>query len=360
MTWREISVDKLNSLKHPLVVDVRSPCEHQSENIPNSVNVPLLTNDERAEVGTIYKQQGEVVARRHALKIVSQKIPALMDQIIDLRLQGQPLVVHCWRGGLRSEAVASFLSIIGIDCFRLTGGYKAWRRQVLADFEINNYEFIPIVLDGLTGVGKTKILHLLGQRGYSTLDLESLANHRGSIFGSMGLGCQPTQKNFDAKLWQMLNTFSKEPVFLEAESRKIGRIALPDFIVKMIAKAPKILISSSIAVRSKRIIADYAGSPGLLDIVGALKMLDKLKERLGAAKLQAIESQVQEGRLLEAVQMILTDYYDPLYFRQIISNQPYAFEISSDNEELAVQKITDWLTWHATSCQAGLIKPFNL
>jgi len=207
MTWREISPEQLNRLRDPLIIDVRSPCEHISEYIPGSVNVPLLSNDERAEVGTIYKNEGQVIARRHALRLISPKIPDLIDQMLEIRRSGQPMVVHCWRGGLRSEAVASFLSVIGVDCWRLTGGYKAWRQQVLADFAAGQYDFIPVVLDGLTGVGKTKILAELSRLGNSVLNLEALANHRGSVFGGMGLSAQPTQKNYDAVLWLELRKF---------------------------------------------------------------------------------------------------------------------------------------------------------
>ena len=127
MTWRELTAEQLYTLRDPLVVNVRSPCEFASESIPGAVNVPLLNDEERAEVGTTYVQIGEMVARRVALKLISPKIPDIVDRILTLRRSGQPTVIHCWRGGLRSEAVASFLAIIGIDCWRLTGGYKSWR-----------------------------------------------------------------------------------------------------------------------------------------------------------------------------------------------------------------------------------------
>ena len=187
MTWREISPEQLCDLKNALVIDVRSPCEYLLESIPQAVNVPLLSDDERAQVGTVYKQEGEVPARRLALRIISPKIPQIVDAILALRTQGVSLVIHCWRGGLRSEAVVSFLTIVGIDCWRLTGGYKAWRRMVVHDLEGAGFEFDPVVLHGQTGVGKTEIARRLEapviERRPSGLDRTGVPN-RGDAAGS--------------------------------------------------------------------------------------------------------------------------------------------------------------------------------
>jgi tRNA 2-selenouridine synthase len=349
MTWRDINCEQLNRLREPLIVDVRSPCEHHAERIPGSVNVPLLSDAERAEVGTIYKQQGEVAARRHALLLISPKIPAIVDQVLTLRKPGQTIVVHCWRGGLRSEAVASFLSVVGIDCWRLTGGYKSWRQQVLADFSADRYQFVPVVLDGLTGAGKTDILKRLHEMRYSVLDLEALANHRGSVFGGMGLGRQPTQKNFDAALWQELRRFSKEPVFMEAESRKVGRLSLPDCIYNRIASGRKILVTAGLEARSRRIVEDYARFMGeeLEHDTGSL--LRPLKQRLGAKRIQEIEELARAGDVASAVKLLLTEYYDPLYQRQIQRNSPFELEVSGDDAMEAARTIARWAESLASS-----------
>src|SRR5262249_33796033 len=163
-----------------------------------------------------------------------------------MRKPGQHLVVHCWRGGLRSEAVASFLSVVGVDCWRLTGGYKAGGHPLFAEVAACPYDFFPGVLDGVSWCGEDQILPDLSRLGNSVLNLEALANHRGSVFGGMGLGDQPTQKNFDASLWLELRKFGKEPVFMEAEGRKIGRISLPDCIVDRIASGHKVLATASL------------------------------------------------------------------------------------------------------------------
>ncbi len=171
MTWREQSADRLFELKDPLIIDVRSPCEFKAEYIPNAVNVALLQDDERAVVGTTYAVEGEMVARRQALKIISPKIPDLVDRILELKKPGQHIVIHCWRGGLRSETVASFLTVVGIDCWRLTGGFKAWRKTVINDFAEDKYRFTPIILHGRTGTGKSDLLCALEKTGRTSSQL---------------------------------------------------------------------------------------------------------------------------------------------------------------------------------------------
>lgn len=347
MSWRPIDVKEFNDLTK-VVIDVRSPCEHVSENIPGSINIPLLLDDERATVGTTYKREGELTARRQALSIVAPKIPELVDSIISLKRQGHALVIHCWRGGLRSEAVASFLSVVGVDCFRLTGGYKAWRRQVVDDFEVDRYSFNTVVLDGLTGVGKTELLSALAERGEKIIDLERLANHRGSVFGGIGLGQQPTQKNFEAALWAELRQMNSDiNVFMEAESRKIGRLAVPTFLLSRIKQSPRILIEGSIKARCKRIVRDYGGK---LDVdqaeaerfVTVLKTLQPLRERVGKQRVEELSDVFARRDFNLFAKMILTEYYDPLYSRHIEERRPYDLVVCADDPDEAAARIVKW------------------
>ena len=340
MTWREISVELLEKLTDPLLIDVRSPCEHASERIPGSINLPLLSDEERAVVGTIYAEQGDSVARREALRFIAPKISPIVDNIVRIRKERQPTVIHCWRGGLRSEAVASVLSIAGIDCWRLTGGYKAWRNYLLTQLKESRFTLNAVVLQGLTGVGKTEILGHLSELGASVLDLESLAHHRGSVFGSLGLGSQPTQKNFEAELWTKLKGFGNKSVFLEAEGRKIGQVALPDCILKKIQTGKRLLVTGSLEVRRARILSVYMDK---LDVqaVNIYEYLYKLKERLGAKRIAELMELANRKQYEELVNALLIEYYDPLYRRQIERGDPYDFEINSDDPKSAAQEIYD-------------------
>lgn len=343
MTWREISAEELNKLKDRVIVDVRSPCEHEKENIPDSHNVPLLSDEERAVVGTIYKKKGEATARKEALKLIAPKIPPLIDEILSHADHGKSIVVHCWRGGLRSEAVASFLSVIGTDCWRLTGGYKAWRRQVLNDFEVNQYQFQPVILQGLTGVGKTEILRELKALSLKVLDLEGLANHRGSVFGGMGLGEQPTQKNFDAALWTQLRELGPGPVFMEAESRKIGKLSLPDCIYSRIQSGRRILVTGTLEARGRRIVDDYAPHLTAETQAAFIARLPVIRERIGTKRTGEIREMAENGNVAEAVESLLLEYYDPLYKRHIESQSPFELEVSGDDPAQAARSIQSWM-----------------
>lgn len=331
MSWRELSPEQLGKLKSPLVIDVRSPCEHEKERIPNSINVALLSDEERATVGTIYAHEGEVIARREALRIISPKIPYIVDCILELRRPQQSVVVHCWRGGLRSEAVASFLSVVGIDCWRLTGGFKAWRSCLLDDFKRDPYQFEAVVLHGHTGAGKTELLQELSSLGCSVLDLEKLANHRGSVFGALGLDEQPTQKNFEADLWVEVRQL-RGTVFLEAEGRKIGKLAVPDFLRKRIDAGRSVLVTASVEVRAKRIVDEYLAHMDNELLNRARNSLRLLKPSLGGKCIETIKAMADEGRFYEVVKILLQEYYDPLYEKQMARYQP--FDTTVDGEDI--------------------------
>lgn len=344
---------QLNELKEPLIIDVRSPCEHEEERILSSVNVPLLSDSERAHVGTVYAQEGELPAKRLALKYISPKIPDIVDSIYAMRKHGQPIVVHCWRGGLRSEAVASFLSVVGFDCFRLSGGYKAWRKEVIEFLEVSNWPFSAVVLQGLTGTGKTEILKELEKLGMQVLDLEGLANHRGSAFGGIGLGKQPTQKNFEAAIYDRLRTIKGGIVFMEAEGRKIGNLNLPKHLLALIGSQPRVLITGSIEARKTRLVQDYAQQTDEAR-QHALDSLNRLKERLGGQAITELCELAQLGKLAEVAERLLEVYYDPLYGKHIEQMAPYTLSISGDDPISAASQICQFVS--ASELEGGLVK----
>jgi len=341
MTWRELTAEELNSLKKVSIIDVRSPCEFVAEHIPHAVNIPLFSDQEREIVGTIYALEGESIARRKALALIAPKIPELLDQILSQRVGGAPLVVHCWRGGLRSEAVASCLSIIGVDCWRLTGGYKAWRKELLSEFEDDQYGFNMVALHGQTGAGKTEVLHHLKNLGHSILDLEALANHRGSVFGALQLAGQPSQKNFDAAVWQTVRSFPPGLVFVEAEGKKVGKLSLPIFVYSRMEKAARVLIECSLEARCQRILRDYTADNCLSasSKESATQSLESIKERLGGERLAEIKALIAVDNFAPVVKILLEHYYDPMYARSLVRYEPYDLVIADDNAEVVAEKI---------------------
>jgi len=240
-----------------LFIDVRSPDEFADATIPGAVNVPILNNAERAEIGTLYKQEGTHVARMRGIDIVSPKIPQLIRQISELRTKNRrPIVVFCWRGGLRSRAMTAFLQLAGFPAFQLRGGHKEFRRHVVDFFEHGTWGRM-LVLRGLTGVGKTRILQHLASQNQPVIDLEGLANHRGSTFGGVGLGKQPGQKKFEALLWEQLHQIPADGWALtEGESRHIGKLLLPMRFFQSLQTETTLWVETSLENRIK-IIAKY-------------------------------------------------------------------------------------------------------
>ena len=356
MTWREIEANSLQKLRNRLIIDVRSPCEFEVERIPSAINIPLLTDSEREEVGIVYATEGQIAARRVGLKIISPKIPQIIDQIVGMRKQYTSLVVHCWRGGLRSEAVASLLTMAGIDCWRLTGGYKAWRRFVLDEFARDAFPFETVVLHGRTGTGKTEILNALKDLGVQVLDLEGLSEHRGSLFGALGLSSQPTQKNFEGRLWEELSMLEAGVVFIEAESRKIGKLSLPDCIMTRIEKGRKILVTGTMPARVKRLMECYTPDNDQSLVHEALKILPSLTDRVGKQVVADLTELAAKGSFAELVERLLDAYYDPIYDKHIAKCQPYDFEVNSDDSRAAGENILRWsaLKSETATTQVGL------
>ena len=243
--------------KHTLI-DVRSPGEYADATIPGAMNVPLFTNEERAIVGTIYKEQGQRAAKWEAMNLVSPKLPALLAQIKEYSEERQP-VLFCWRGGMRSLSMSTFSLLSGIPVLRLSGGYRAYRQYVTEHLTANLVPATVYVLHGMTGVGKTHILERLAQMHQPILDLEHYAGHRGSVFGAMGIK-EKNQKMFDALLFDNLLSVKGQGfsyAFMEAESRRIGRVVLPEFLMEAKRAGTHFFVTAPLEARVERIYQDY-------------------------------------------------------------------------------------------------------
>ena len=293
-------------------VDARSPSEFAEATIPGAVNVPIFDDAQRAEIGTLYKQQGKAAARRRAVQLVAPKIPAMVEKVETAVAAGRaPVVVFCWRGGMRSQALTSFLNLAGVPARQLVGGHKAFRAGVRAFLEAGEWGRL-LVLRGLTGVGKTRLLQQLRDKGYPVLDLEGLANHRGSAFGGLGLGAQPSQKQFEAALWDELRRIPADGYALaEGESPHIGRIVLPPKVYQALQLETTLWVNASLAYRTHVILDDYPARDELK--AAFVRPLKALRERLGKEKVEELLGLLERGEWETLVGELMLCYYDPLY-----------------------------------------------
>jgi len=222
---KEIQIDLFLELsKTNPIIDVRSPGEYEHAHIPGALNLPLFSNEERAEIGTIYKQRGRVKAVQRGLEVVGPKLAGFAK--FALALQSENILIHCWRGGMRSSSMAWLLETVGINCTLLTGGYKSYRSRVLTSFE---KPLKIILLGGYTGSGKTDLIKLLKEQGEQVLDLEGLACHKGSAFGAIGQGEQPSSEQFENLLSLEMEALDGEKVvWIEDESRNVGKVFVPE------------------------------------------------------------------------------------------------------------------------------------
>ncbi len=295
-----------------LIVDVRTPLEYAEDHIPGAVNIPLLSNEERVEIGILYKQAGPHAARLRGLELTSPRFPAMVGEI-DACAGGRPILVYCWRGGLRSKTVAVILDLTGYKALQLEGGYKSYRNHVVSYFE----NFTPpgrlVVVHGLTGIGKTTFIHSLSGEKSTVIDLEGLARHRGSAFGGLGLNSQPGQKHFESMLWNELRKGKRGmPVVVEGESRRIGMLSLPGNMYDVMAVSAKVWCEASIETRVKRLIEEY-GRPEYRD--GMAEALQRIRKRLGGAKYEEISGYLENWDMEPFMAALLTGYYDRVYYK---------------------------------------------
>ena len=299
----------LEKANHRPVLDVRSPAEYAAGHIPGAYSFPLFDNQERAQVGTTYKQVGSYEALLVGLELVGPKMRTIVERAHDLAVDNEVLV-HCWRGGMRSESVAWLLGTAGLTTHTLTGGYKAYRNHLLE--RLRNVPHL-LVLGGATGSGKTATLHALRERGEQVIDLEALAHHRGSAFGGIGQGKQPTTEQFQNDLhqvWASLNPNIR--VWVEDESFSIGSVKLPLEFWQVMQTQPLLLTEVPSTERVQRLVAEYGG----LDTLALERAILMIQKRLGGLRTQNALLALERGRL-DQVASILLEYYDKSYQRSL-------------------------------------------
>ncbi|MEK0422596.1 MAG: tRNA 2-selenouridine(34) synthase MnmH [Bacteroidota bacterium] len=307
-------VDFINNTAHFILLDVRSPAEFEHAHIPGAYSLPLFDNEQRAIVGTTYKKQSREDAIKIALPFFGEKMKTMVETVEGfcndyekLHHHKPILFVHCWRGGMRSAAVAWLLDLYGFRVIQLNGGYKAYRNWVIEQFSIS---YSLNILGGYTGSGKTETLHALAQNRKTVIDLEGLANHKGSSFGALGQDAQPSQEMFENLLAEALHVQAKKKstIWLEDESQRIGTVMIPSAFFAQIKKSPCYFVRIPFEERLNFIVANY----GKFEKKSLIAATIRIQKRLGGLETKNAIGFLEEGDVKNAF-AILLKYYDKWY-----------------------------------------------
>ena len=302
-------------------IDVRSPAEFAIDHLPGAVNLPVLTDAERKQVGTLNAQDSAFAARRMGAALVARNIAHIVDTYCASRPRDWAPVVYCWRGGKRSASLAHVLNEIGWRAVQLDGGYRTWRRHVVAALASTPSRFRYVVVCGLTGSGKSRLLAALIDEGAQVQDREQLARHRGSLLGDLPGDPQPSQKAFDTDLLTVLESFdAARPVYVESESRKIGAIQVPDVLLDVMRSAACVRVDTPQALRVALLKEEY-----MHFIADPDSLADKLQPLVPVHGRKVIERWIAAaaaGDFDTLVGELLVMHYDPTYGRSILRNFP--------------------------------------
>jgi tRNA 2-selenouridine synthase len=315
------------------ILDARTPDEYKLDHIPNAINTPTLNNEERILIGTTYKQVSAFEAKKRGGAMAARNIAMHIETLfLDKPKNWKPLV-YCWRGGNRSGSMVTILRAIGWQAQQLDGGHKAYRKLVIESLDTLPAQYTFQVIGGATGSGKSALLNELAKQGAQVLDLETLAQHRGSVLGRFADTPQPTQKWFDSQLADKLRRFdTSKPVFVEAESKKIGQIALPESLMAAIRSAPLWEVQAPINSRVQYLLLDYAE---YVEHPERLKQqLSYLLPLFGRETLNQWFDAIDAGNFADITQTLLLEHYDPLYQRalerQTLTRQPHDSLVLTD------------------------------
>jgi tRNA 2-selenouridine synthase len=335
MSVRPLAVEPFLATTGPLL-DVRSPGEFARAHIPGALSLPLFDDAERAEIGTLYKQQGRQVAVRRGLALIGPRLEPLAAQLLDhaARADGQPLRLHCWRGGMRSASVAWLAGTLDLPVLLLEGGYKGFRSWALELFE----RPWPIrLLGGRTGSGKTDLLLALQRQGVAVIDLEGRANHRGSSFGGLGLPPQPSVEQFEnllaRDLWALRGA---EQIWLEAESSQVGRCRIPAALWARMRQAPVLEVRRPLEQRLAQLVAIY----GVQNPEALAEATQRISRRLGPQRTAAALEAIDVGDWAGACRQML-EYYDRCYDHELRDHRVDPVELGDLSPDAAAQLLLD-------------------
>lgn len=329
---------------HDPVIDVRSPGEYNQGHIPCAINLPLFEDEERAIVGIIYKNSGRDAAILKGIELAGQKLAGFVKKMVQIAPKHK-ILIHCWRGGMRSEQMAWLFDLAGFKTAVLYGGYKSYRQFIRESF---SKEATLIVIGGFTGSGKTDILHQLSIMGNQVLDLEMIACHKGSVFGAIGQEVQPTNEQFENNIYTCWQNFDlKKPVWIEDESRAIGTITIPDPLFQKISSSPFIKVEITKEARIQRLVKEYGGFNKEL----LREAIMKISEKLGGTRTKQALKAIDKNDFAFVANLILI-YYDKSYeyavTRRINKNIQSLFLSEDDPAENALRVLEFTKKWNVS------------
>jgi tRNA 2-selenouridine synthase len=341
------SIEKLASsmAEFDAIIDVRSPAEFALDHIPGAINLPVLNNEERIEIGTLYKQVSPFAAKKLGAAYVSRNIANYLESsLINFPREWRPLI-YCWRGGERSGAFTHILNRVGWKAMQLQSGYQGFRRVVIDGLDQAAKDFSFQVIAGMTGSGKTRILQEIGALGQQILDLEGLAIHRGSVLGNEPNIEQPSQKGFETNLWNALNQLDPNKiVFVESESKKVGGLHIPDPLMERIREGQCIELRSGTATRVSWLLREYRHF--LANPESFKQKLGLLTSRYGKVQISKWHDAIDAGDFESLVEELLVMHYDPSYQSSIVRNFPsyredHFVELENDSDEAFAKTARD-------------------
>ena len=328
------------------IIDARSEDEFGEDHLPHAVNWPTLNNEERKNIGTLYKQVNAFEAKKRGAAIAAHNIATHIETHVLQKERDWSPLAYCWRGGKRSGSLSLVLDQIGFRVTLVEGGYEAFRAAMLEDMHSRIVPLSFQVICGTTGSGKTRLLQALSQEGAQVLDLEGLANHRSSVLGAIPGQAQPTQKRFDTLVWNALRSFdASQPIFVESESKKVGNVSIATALVEKMRTSPCITLNLGVEERIELLLEDYAfftTQPAYF-----CEKLDALTAQRGKAVIESWKASVMQGDFKPVVQELLTLHYDPVYTQSMQRNfQQFAKAVvvhPTDRSQAAMQVLAQEL-----------------
>ena len=317
------------------IIDVRSEAEFALDHIPGAINCPVLNNDQRIQVGTLYKQTSAFDAKKIGAALVAKNIAEhLQNLFLEKPRDWRPLV-YCWRGGNRSGSMAHILAKIGWPAMQLEGGYREYRQEIIKQLDALASKHRFAVICGTTGSGKSRLLTTLAKAGAQVLDLENLAAHRGSVLGGLPDEDQPSQKLFESRIWNVLRHFSTDRIILvESESKKIGNVRVPEVLMQKMRSSTCIRLTLDTSERVKLLLEDYPHLSS--DTERLMALLSHLTPLHGHTKMRQWQSLAQSNDISTLVESLLVEHYDPAYLKSIERN----FENYANSTVVSMPDIT--------------------